>query len=198
MLERRLNIGLDFDDTLMHTREAIVDLLNAAHGTSTRVTDCTEYWLSERWNLTNEAFSEFFTLHEPAIHTQPALAGMLPTLQAWSAFADFRVITGRPLAWLPSAQAWLDQQGIRIKELVSSSADGTKGIAAKRMKLDFFIDDHEEAATQVADAGIPVFLIDQPYNQNCRHPLITRVRGWNEISSLVMERWPLDSGVTQH
>jgi len=182
---RSLKIGLDFDDTLMHTREALVDLLNTIHNTSFRPEDCTDYYLSDHWSLTEEQFDSMFNQHEDRIHTQPPLEGLLDTLQYWAPRATFHVITGRPECWLPSATTWLHHHNIQIEEVISARTAGGKGPASKKLNLDFFIEDHSAFAREVADAGTPVFLIDRPYNQSFSHPLITRVKDWHQIRQLV-------------
>ena len=182
---RPLRIGLDFDDTLMHTREALVALLNKIHNTAIRAEDCTDYYLSAPWNLTDEQFAAMFNQHEDHIHTQPPLEGLLETLQHWAPRATFHVITGRPECWLPSATTWLRRHRIQIEEVISAKSAGGKGPAAKRLHLDFFIEDHADFATEIATAGTPVFLLDRPYNQKLSHPLITRVKDWHHIRQLV-------------
>jgi uncharacterized HAD superfamily protein len=185
MGDRVLKIGLDFDDTLMHTREALVALLNKMHNTQIRAEECTDYYLSEPWKLTDEQFAAMFNAHEDQLHTQPPLEGLLETLQEWASRGTFHVITGRPECWLPSATGWLHRHRIRIEEVISAKSAGGKGVAAKKLGLDFFIEDHAEFAMEIAVAGTPVFLLDRPYNQKRNHPLMTRVKDWYQIRDLV-------------
>jgi uncharacterized HAD superfamily protein len=134
---KRLHIGLDFDDTLMHTREGLVDLLNQLHETSTRIEDCHDYYLSHPWKLTEDQFHAMFEAHEAHLHMQPPLDGLLETLHAWSPRADFSIITGRPEFWLPSAIAWLGKHGIVVDNVVSAKAQGGKGAVARALGIDF-------------------------------------------------------------
>lgn len=184
-----LRIGLDFDDTLMHTREALVDLLNNIHNTHLHPDNCTDYYLSDHWNLTEQQFTDMFNAHEDAIHTQPPLAGMLETLELWKPHATFHVITGRPECWLPSALQWLAKHDIPIAQIISAKTQGGKGNASKLQNLDFFIDDHADFAKDIIGANIPVFLLDRPYNQSLAHPLITRVKDWHEIQKIVAQKY---------
>ena len=195
MPNRTLKIGLDFDDTLMHTREALIALLNKIHNTRITAEECTDYYLSQPWNLTDEQFATMFNAHEDHIHTQPPLDGLVDTLQSWSTHATFHVITGRPECWLPSATTWLHKHRIQIEEVISAKSAGGKGVAARKLHLDFFIDDHAAFALEIASAGTPVFLLDRPYNQTTTHPLITRVKDWHQIRQLVEERWPAKAQV---
>lgn len=46
----------------------------------------------------------------------------------------------------------------------------------------FFVEDREKHAIEVAGIGVPVLLLDWPYNKDIRpHPLIKRVEGWGGI-----------------
>jgi uncharacterized HAD superfamily protein len=186
-----LHIGLDFDDTLMHTREGLVALLNQLHNTTTRIEDCHDYYLSHPWKLTEDQFHAMFEAHESHLHTQPPLEGLLETLCAWSFHATFSIITGRPEEWLPSATTWLAQHNIPINNILAAKSHGGKGKIARSLNLAFFIEDHASFAKEVANAGTFVFLLDRPYNRDLHHPLITRVADWHEIRHLAAERWNL-------
>jgi uncharacterized HAD superfamily protein len=185
----KLNIGLDFDDTLMHTREALIAILNKAHNTNLHPDQCTDYYLSDHWNLSEEQFTAMFNAHEDHIHTQPPLEDLIPTLVSWQPHANFHIITGRPECWLPSALKWLATHNIPIVQIISARTAGGKGAASKLHNLDLFIEDHFTFAKEVADTNIPVLLINRPYNQNQSHPLITRVKDWQEIQTIVAEKY---------
>jgi len=40
---------------------------------------------------------------------------------------------------------------------------------------------------RIATAGINVILLDKPYNVDCAHENITRVKDWNEIRRLFVK-----------
>lgn len=47
------------------------------------------------------------------------------------------------------------------------------------------VEDYLETANIVAGEGYRVFLIDMPYNQGESHPNVVRVKGWDEILSML-------------
>jgi uncharacterized HAD superfamily protein len=48
------------------------------------------------------------------------------------------------------------------------------------------VEDHPKNAEAYAEAGIPVYLFDQPYNRRVSaSKLITRVASWAEITSQI-------------
>lgn len=52
---------------------------------------------------------------------------------------------------------------------------------ATELALDAFCEDDVLIGQRLAEAGIAVFLFDQPWNRDLAHPRITRVRGWSEL-----------------
>jgi len=184
----RLHIGLDFDDTLMPTREIMVALMNREHGTTVHHNDCTEVFFSARWNHTRDDFHAFFTRNETEIHTIGPYEAMCETLAEWSRFADFHIVTGRPECWKASAAKWLTRHGIPFVDIHCVEGKNGKARAVEPLNLTFFVDDRADFATQVADKGIPVLLPDRPYNQGYSHPHVQRVKDWHHIRQLVAER----------
>ena len=53
---------------------------------------------------------------------------------------------------------------------------------AKELVLDAFCEDDIVIAKTLADAGIQVFLFDQPWNRDLAGDRITRVHGWTELA----------------
>jgi len=192
-MTKRLRIGLDFDDTLMPTREAMVELLNAAHGTSIDVNACTEFFFTQRWNYTRPMFTEFFTRHEATIHPRAPFEGVLETLKAWAEAADFYVITGRPECWKNSAVQWLERHGISVRDVLCTEGGPGKAAGVKAHGISLFIDDRPDFVAEIAQAGVPVLLLDRPYNQGFAHPMVARVKDWHEIRTLVAERGYLET-----
>ena len=53
---------------------------------------------------------------------------------------------------------------------------------AQELRLGAFCEDDEVISRTLAEAGIRVFLFDQPWNREAEHALITRVSGWSEVA----------------
>lgn len=51
--------------------------------------------------------------------------------------------------------------------------------------LGLVIEDSAYQALTIAEAGIPVILIDWAYNRHVSHPLIYRVWGWDQVEQLI-------------
>jgi len=190
-------IGLDFDDTLLPTRRAIVDYLNHKHGTKIVLEELTEYYFSKPWGFDDKGFYEMFTQNEVAFHDIGPLPGVLETLSLWTKTSQLFIITGRPEFSLPPAQAWLQRHGIPVQRILAAAHMADKARLAIQENITLFVEDNAPAALAIAESGIDVLLLNAPYNQNCSHPRIRRVRDWHEIQSLECESFNRTHTVVQ-
>jgi len=55
------------------------------------------------------------------------------------------------------------------------------------IKPTWFIEDRDKHAIELANEGIPVLLLDKPYNQGVEHHHIIRVNGWGDIADIIGE-----------
>ncbi|MDQ0874993.1 putative HAD superfamily protein [Paenibacillus sp. V4I3] len=98
----------------------------------------------------------------------------------------FTIMTGRPIEWMESAKKWIKENGIVVESsLCASQFENGKLECATLNGVSLFIEDHPTHALSLADGGINVLLIDKPYNQECQHERITRVRNWEEIGKIL-------------
>ncbi len=174
-------------DTLMPTREALIDLLNAQHGTKIDAADCREFFLQKQWNLKREQFLEFFAANQETIHARSPFDGVRETLAEWEKAADLYVITGRPEIWKGSAERWLERENIPVQGVWYTQPGKNKADWVRARGVQFIVEDRVDFATQVADAGVPVILLDRPYNRELVHPMIYRVADWRAARLKVAE-----------
>lgn len=182
MKEHR-NIGLDFDDTLIPTRRALVNYFNRVHGTNVRAEEITTYKFNN-WGYTDAQFAQTFSSNIEEFHRPGPFEGALETLAAWGCHSRLHVITGRPACWIPAAEDWLRRHGIEVASIHSVEDGRDKAYYAGREAISFFVEDHLAAAVDLAECGIDVMLLNGPYNQGDEHPRIRRVRDWQEIAKL--------------
>lgn len=63
-----------------------------------------------------------------------------------------------------------------------------KYLVCMKLKVDLMIDDRPEIVMYLAEHGIPVLIMDAPYNQEVWHKNVTRVFGWKEIYEEILRR----------
>jgi uncharacterized protein len=181
------HIGIDFDDTLVDMRKSIVEVLNKIHDKNINYEEVTEYGVSSLYNYSFKDFQTFFTDNQSELHAIKPNSLLKTTLDELGAEYKLTVITGRPNEWIHSAAQWITKHDLPILDIVCvSNYKKGKAECAAALKVSHFIEDRANDALSIADAGINVFLLDKPYNRDCRHARITRVRDWDEIKALLM------------
>lgn len=181
-----IHIGIDFDDTLMDTRRSIVQLLNHKHNKSLKFEEIAEYGVSSLYNYSFKEFQAFFTNHLHELHTIKPEPFVKETLIALGGTHKCSVITGRPTEWMESASDWITSNDLSIQHIFcASDYTGGKAECAAFHEVTHFIEDRSNDAISLAENGIDVFLLDKPYNRECRHARITRVQDWQEIRTLI-------------
>lgn len=92
--------------------------------------------------------------------------------------ADIHYITARRMRDLEVTSTWLEQHDYPDGRLALDAHD--KARLALDLGLSLAFEDSPANAIALADAGIPVILLDWPYNRHVSHPLVFRVRDWFE------------------
>jgi len=92
------------------------------------------------------------------------------------------LVTSRNPAIRQKTQDWLRAHDVPHDLLVFEKAKHETG-----HDFDFFIEDNGEFAVSLAEAGIPTFLFDYPWNRWVgAHPRIARVSGWRDVLAELM------------
>ena len=86
---------------------------------------------------------------------------------------------------------WCAKNGFKFSSITfcsEKSGPEDKYDACKRLGVDIMIDDRPEIVLYLAEKGVPVLMMDAPYNQNVQHKYITRVYGWKDVYMKIMEK----------
>jgi uncharacterized HAD superfamily protein len=95
------------------------------------------------------------------------------------------IVSGRPQPHLGETEDMLERIGIRecFAEIVHRDGETIaeyKRRAARDRRLDVLVEDEFPAARAVAEGGVPVLLMDRPWNQGGLPPRMERVASWAE------------------
>ena len=118
----------------------------------------------------------FESFHVTSIPRLPVLPGAKLALQVLQQRYRIILITARRPTSRAQTVDWLQAHQIPFDELYFTEE---KGNVPESIAL--AVDDHPAHAQDYTALGIPVFLMDQPWNQWLTHPLITRVTGWDSL-----------------
>lgn len=187
-------IGVDFDDVLVPTNETMSSWHNSVYGTSYQKEDIVSWThLDYLWQCSREEkhrrIHEFFYSEEHA--TMVPVRGAEEALQILNEKGFCVVIiTGRPVQFrkqtLPFVEKYfpslLGHTHFTSKVIDGIVTDRPKAEFCEELAVEIFIDDHLQYVNNIAFAGIPVLLFDNPWNQtDDLPPNVERVYSWSEI-----------------
>ena len=118
----------------------------------------------------------FNRFHEESIPVLPLLPGAKVVLNLLRHRYRILIVTARRPTSRPQTLAWLQRHQIHFDELyhAEDKTEIPESIALA-------VDDHPLHAQGYCDLGARVFLMDQPWNREVSHPLVTRVDGWDAL-----------------
>jgi uncharacterized protein len=186
-------IGFDLDDVLLNFQDTMRVYHNETYDTNhTLEEDCKVWNLWERWSCTPEESKQRvfdFYNHQSHYDAKP-IVGSVDGISALKNDHTLHIITARPEQIKEKTFEWLDTYFPNVFEKViftnlfyGEGVKRKKSDVCKELGVEVFIEDAFHNAHDVANAGIPVLLLDQPWNQNHTDlpPLVTRVHSWPEI-----------------
>lgn len=200
-------IYVDLDDVLSLTIERLLSLLEARHGRRVPVDEIRDFDLAGPFGLRPEELDALMRqAHEPEqLAALPPAPGAAETLGHWAA-RGYRVtvMTGRPPSAAACSRAWLERHAIPHAGLACvdkyARADWHES-PEPALDLDALagfgftlaVEDSLEIAALLAGRwGVPVALMDRPWNRDLselapetRRRLV-RCHGWSDIA----ERFP--------
>lgn len=184
-------IGIDMDDVLMYFNEHMLRFLNKKYGTNHQRKDSFDFTLENVWKESSEIVQrKILEFYMSAEHDQTeSYPGAIEGVRALKAAGhDLHVITSKPDMLRGRTEAWLGQHfpGMFtevhfMNHLHSTNKKMSKAEACKNLGVEIFIDDAIHNAKNVATLGIPVLLLDAPWNQEKVDAPIVRVMSWEEI-----------------
>lgn len=194
---KKLRIGVDIDDVVADYIAALVDHYNHVYGTEYRYSDI-KYWnlyetLVELENPeTMKVFIDSFVYH-------PMFENIPQVEDAWEAIKylqlqghDIFFITSRTSKSIDRTYKWLFANGFPIERVFFNK---DKGWLAKRLKLDFHIDDgpHNLMSVHEGSPDTCLVLFNRPWNEGVDVPVLhDRVNGWKQVLEIIDDCAQLD------
>lgn len=179
-------IGVDIDEVLAELNNKLLEFHNEKYDTSLEKKDLTAYFLEEVIDISKEeAQKRIFEFYESTHFEEiPTVLQSIDAIEKLVKKNILIAITSRHVHMKDRTKTWLEKHfKNHINEVHFSSKDTkTKAQICLENNVEVFIEDNLLYATEVAEAGIKVFLVDNPWNQSDDlHENICRVCGWDEI-----------------
>lgn len=192
-------IGVDLDEVLADFLASFLNYYNKNFGTNLVKEQFSTFTLNEIIGEELEVMNlriEAFYNSETFLELRPT-EGALDAIQELSKKYELIIITSRPKNVSKNTVAWLKKHfpkkfknvHFAYNPFILKSVKKTKSQIALESKIDLFIEDNIDLATEVASEGVKVYLLDAPWNQTKDlHPNITRVYSWKDILDKIKGR----------
>jgi hypothetical protein len=191
---RKRILGFDLDDVVIDFNGPICGWHNVKYGSNYCRADIKTYELGKLWQCPREEANrrvyEFYFSQEHQVI--PAVAGAIDGLRFLQSRGDILVsATSRPAEIRDLTLDLLTSYGVMhlFEEFHflghwhggPHGQHVTKASVCREVEVELFVEDSLSHAQIIATAGIPVLLLDTPWNQGETPPLVTRVPNWEKI-----------------
>jgi len=183
-------IALDIDEVLSDTLDMVNDFYNRKHGTSFKLEDFKTYEWKDVWGCElKDSIDEWYAFMSEHGENIKVSAGAIEGVKKLSEKHELVAVTSRAEDFEEVTKKWLEKNfSGAIKEVYfvnhynkNGGKQLKKSFFLKKIGADFFVEDHLDYAADCASVGIPVLLLDKPWNQGDLSEKIERVFSWNEI-----------------
>lgn len=189
-----MKIGVDLDSVLADILPPLVDFHNESYGSSLSLEDHIHYDLSKIWSCSSEEVIERLFAFYASSHMnriQP-IDGAKEGITYLSMHHELILVTSRPHHIESQTEEWLRLhfpgffQHIHHSNQVSrkGSVHRKKSEICREMGVESMIEDCLDYAIDISSAHIPVYLLDNRWNQCKKLPKnVVRIFSWQEIKN---------------
>lgn len=170
----KTRIGVDIDGVIAIHYAKTIDLLNRLFATDVAPQELDDYWFERYWATrypqiaqeeVSSVLAEIFADPDYLASAAPSLP-MLSALKRLSGMSldpnGVTIVTARQADLAGSTKRWLDDLGVSYHAIAHTD---DKVAYCRSTAIKYLVEDAPHHAEACAQAGIGVFLIDQPYNQ---------------------------------
>ena len=190
-----MTIGIDLDDVLLDFNNGFLAYNKDAYGICKTRNDIYTYDIEKVWDCSREEIMKrVFDFYKTEAHARiPTVPGSSEAIRELAKNHTLHIVTSRHNSIADITRSWIERHfpGL-FKEIHFSNGFSTdegkkrgKADICRELGIEYFIDDALENARPIAAAGIPVLLLDTPWNQEETASPIRRVHSWPEIVKLL-------------
>lgn len=185
-----MKIGVDLDDVLLGLNEALCAFHNREYGTSYKPEEVTEFLIHGLWDCSpEEAIERVFLFYQSPEHLNAKpVRGSVEAISKLKEKHSLHLVTAKPESVRQITTDWLDKyfpkmfDGIHFTNQFHGNDKKLKSEVCQELRIELFIDDALHNAEDITSVGVPVLLLDQPWNRKpIDNNLVTRVKSWEEI-----------------
>ena len=182
-----MKIGIDIDDVSLNFVDSFRDYCRQRNPPIKKVNEM-EGHISKWFGLDRKGFQK---IHEEFANSfsydcMPLVEGFREVYPVLKKEYDAVFITARSPERKERTINCFQKQIPEFDSLIYFSSEfygkgNTKGEVCKRLRRQVHIEDNPDYINSCLEKGVNVFLFDRPWNQNCEHENIVRVKNWKEI-----------------
>lgn len=176
-----LTIGLDIDGVVADSFPVFLEAINEHFGKD--ITKIDNYDMTEVFDVSDKDLDRFFDRHVEYLYSSPKpMDGAQEAITTWlQAGHEIVFVTARKCGREENVTLkWFEQHGIPVDKAVFTGGL-SKAYAVQDYGINVFVDDFMTNALEIATIGVPVLLMDAPYNQGKLPKGVTRCYNWDEI-----------------
>lgn len=190
MVKNKIKIGIDIDDTVVEFMGVFLEFCNNKFQTSFKFEEVISTRLEKVFNKEKNEFLDIFRElgAKDFFSKLDIIEDVKESLEKISEFFEIIFITARPKEIENQTLYLLKNSFPNLNFNVDHIVDCWEGLNKKskfhsciKHGIKFMIEDNKNHSLDCAKNGIKVFLLDKPWNQDCEHENIIRVKNWNEI-----------------
>jgi len=176
-----LRVGVDIDGVLADSLPLWVAEMNDYFKKNRQLEDIRLFDLCTVYEVTEEEVLRFMQLKGRELMIKPPpMEGAVFYLQEIKKHHEIYIVTARDPCYEEETRWWLQKYGLLFDNLLLLGSHAKQG-ACLECKLNILVEDTLEVSLRVSAAGVPVILLDAPYNRSPLPELIIRKRSWAEI-----------------
>ncbi len=189
MKNKKMKIGIDVDEIVVEYIKTLSIYLEKTRGKKVLYGDIFNCNLEGPFEMTQQEVGDLIKEHtsEEIVVNLDLVEGSKESINLLRKIHELFFITSRHTRNEKATLLFFEKHfpGNDFKILFSGDAweNGNKSkfeICADN-EVGVFIEDNPDYALACAQNDIKVFLMDKPWNQNCEHENIVRVKNWKEI-----------------
>ncbi|HHU85417.1 MAG: 5' nucleotidase, NT5C type [Pelotomaculaceae bacterium] len=176
-----MRIGVDIDGVLADSLSLWINELNSYFKKNKRVEQIRLLDICETYEVTPQELSGFLARRGRYLMTRPEpITGASQYLGMIKKQHDVYIVTARDERYRQETMDWLSKYNLPYDELLLLGSHEKKEACLSR-NLSVLVEDTLEIGVKVSSAGVPVLLLDAPYNQGALPDLIYRAYSWFDV-----------------
>lgn len=181
-----MRIGVDIDGVLADSLPLWVGELNRFFNKNKRVEEIHLYDVCRTYEITTSELYKFLERRgRHLMSAPPPVPGAPYYLSRIKQYHEIYIVSAREEQYAPETREWLKRHGLPYDEMILLGSHAKKE-ACLENNLHVLVEDTLEIGVQVSAAGVPVLLLDAPYNRGALPRLVYRKRSWDEIYRAVV------------